>query len=75
MTFTFAILKNRADEISSRMINVIVGFYEDWLWLDERIDKLTSEIEKIARDQGGRRPLMSVPCVGPTILTAVVTAV
>jgi ATP-dependent protease HslVU (ClpYQ) peptidase subunit len=29
----FEILKNRADEISARMSQLIVGLYEDWLWL------------------------------------------
>ncbi len=34
----FAILENRADELSLRMSDLIVGLYEDWLWLDERIE-------------------------------------
>ncbi len=33
----FAILENRTDEISPRMSDIIIGLYEDWLWLDERI--------------------------------------
>lgn len=71
----FAILKNRADEISPRMATLIVGLYEDWLWLDERIDTLTSEIEAIAKGQENCRRLMSVPGVGPMISTAVVAAI
>src|SRR5215210_7110977 len=47
----FPILKNRADEISPRMADLIVGLYEDWLWLDERIESLTAEIEAIARSR------------------------
>ena len=39
----FAILDNRADEISPAMIDIIVGLYEDWLWLDERIDAKTTD--------------------------------
>jgi transposase len=38
-----AILENRADELSPRMIDLIVGLYEDWLWLDERIETLTRD--------------------------------
>src|SRR5215204_2795859 len=45
----FSILKNRADEISLRMADLIVGLYEDWLWLDERIERLTAEIEAISQ--------------------------
>lgn len=43
----FAILENRADELSPRMSDLIVGLYEDWLGLDERIETLTGEIESI----------------------------
>lgn len=45
----FAILKNRTDEISPRMSDIIIGLYEDWLWLDERIQNTTSEIELISK--------------------------
>ena len=30
------------------MSDLIVGLYEDWLWLDERIEALTGEIEQIS---------------------------
>jgi transposase len=43
-----AILENRQDEISPRMGGLIAGLYEDWISLDERIETLTSEIEKIS---------------------------
>lgn len=71
----FVILKNRADEISPRMTDLIVGLYEDWLWLDERIEAITSEIEKIAAEEASCQQLMSVPGVGPIISTAMVAAV
>ena len=71
----FQILKNRADEISSRMADLIVGLYEDWLWLDERIEAITAEIEKIAAEEASCQRLMSVPGVGPIISTAMVAAV
>jgi len=71
----FAILKNREDELSPRMIDIIVGLYEDWLWLDERIDGLTQEIETISRHEANCERLMSVPGVGPVISTAMVAAV
>ncbi|KZK84511.1 Transposase [Pseudovibrio sp. Ad13] len=37
----FAILDN---EISSLMHDILIGLYEDWLWLDERIDATSTEI-------------------------------
>lgn len=71
----FDILKNRADEISPRMSDLIVGHYEDWLWLDERIETITNEIEKIAAEQAACTRLMSIPGVGPIISTALVAAI
>ena len=62
----FAILENRADEISPRMNDLIIGLYEDWLWLDERIETITEANCQI---------LMSVPGIGPIISTAVVAAI
>jgi transposase len=71
----FPILESRSDEISPRMADIIVGFYEDWLWLDERIESLTNEIEKISRTEDHCERLMSVPGIGPMISTAMVAAI
>jgi transposase len=71
----FAILQNRADEISPAMSDIIVGLYEDWLWYDERIEGLSSEIETISRREASCNRLMSVPGIGPIISTAMVAAI
>ncbi len=71
----FAIIQNRADEISPRMSDIIVGLYEDWLWLDERIEGITKEIEKISHTESHCERLMSVPGIGPMISTAMVAAI
>jgi len=69
------ILENRADEISPRMEGIIMGLYEDWLWLDERIESMTDEIEMISKREGNCQRLMTVPGIGPLISTAVVAAI
>jgi transposase len=71
----FAILQNRKDEISPRMTDIIVGLYEDWLWLDERITNITGEIEKMSLTESDCERLMSVPGIGPMISTATVAAI
>jgi transposase len=71
----FAILQNRQDEISPRMADLIVGLYEDWLWLDERIETLSGEIDMIGKRDGDCQRLMSIPGVGPMISTAMVAAI
>lgn len=67
------ILRNRKDEISQRMHNLIMGLHEDWLQLDERIEAVT--LETISQNEANSQRLMSVPGVGPLISTAVVAAV
>jgi transposase len=71
----FAILKNRTDEISPRMANLIRGLYEDWCCLDERIETVTREIEELSRVEPKCQRLMSVPGIGPLISTALVAAI
>jgi transposase len=71
----FEILRNREEELSPRMVQLITGLYEDWLWLDERIEQVTREIEKIAASEPNCRLLMSVPGVGPIISTAMAAAI
>ena len=70
-----AILQNRKDEISPRMTDIIVGLYEDWLWLDERITNITGEIGKMNLTESDCERLMSVPGIGPMISTATVAAI
>jgi transposase len=50
-----AILKNRQDEISPRMRGLIAGLYEDWICLDERIETIAGEIEKIGEKEAFER--------------------
>src|SRR6201984_3303140 len=71
----FAILENRRDEISPRMASLILGLYEDWCWLDKRIETITSEIEELSQVEPKCRRLMSVPGIGPVIATAIVAAI
>jgi len=60
---------------SPRIANLIVGLYEDWLWLDKRIETITSEINQLSRSEANCRRLMSVPGIGPLISTGVVAAI
>ena len=57
------------------MTRSIVGLYEDWLWLDERIETVTREIEEISEKEANCQRLMSVPGIGPLISTGMVAAI
>jgi transposase len=71
----FTILDQRGDEISPRMHDLIVGLYEDWLWLDERIETVTRDIELISESEANCARLKTIPGVGPLISTAMVAAI
>jgi transposase len=47
----------------------------DWRRLDERVERLSDEIEAIARQDASCERLMSVPGVGPIISSAMVAAI
>jgi transposase len=49
------ILATRADVLSPRIIRIIADLIEDWKYLDERIARVTDEIETLARAGVGRR--------------------
>lgn len=70
-----AILDERSDEISPRMETILIGLYEDWLWLDERIETVSAEIARISAQEANCRNLMTIPGIGPMISTAMVAAV
>jgi transposase len=71
----FAILKNRADEISPRMSAIIIDLHDDWSALDDRIARISTEIEEMSQQEENCRRLMSVPGIGPIISTAMVAAI
>ena len=71
----FAILENRRAEISRRMTSLILGLYDDWCHLDERIENVTSTIEELGHIEPKCQRLMSVPGIGPLISTGLVAAI
>lgn len=71
----FAILKNRTDEISPCMSAIVTDLHQDWRGLDERIELISYEIEKMSQREDHCQRLMSVPGIGPVISTAVVAAI
>ena len=66
------ILATPPDVLSPRMVRMIEVLTSDWRRLDERVERLSDEIEAI--DAGCER-LMSVPGIGPIISSAMVAAI
>ena len=69
------ILAMRADVLSPRMIRIIGDLVDDWTYLDERITRVTDEIEGLARNDVSCGQLMTVPGIGPIIASAMVAAI
>ena len=64
------------DVLSPRMVRIIEDLLAcDWRRLDERVERLSDEIEAIARQDAGCERLMSVPGIGPIISSAMEAAI
>src|SRR5436190_7527970 len=60
------ILAKRIDVLSPRMIAIIEDLSDDWRRLDERVKRVTEEIEQLAQGSESCRQLMTVPGIGET---------
>jgi transposase len=69
------ILASPSDVLSPRMTRMIEDLAADWRRLDERIERLSSEIALLAHNDVGCERLMSVPGIGPVISSAMVAAI
>src|SRR6202163_614177 len=69
------ILTTPPDVLSPRMVRIVEDLAGDWRQLDERVERLSNEIEAIARQDAGCERLMSVPGIGPIISSAMVAAI
>ena len=65
------ILAKRIDVLSPRMIAIIEDLSDDWRRLDERVERVTEEIEQLAQGSESCRQLMTVPGIGPLIASAI----
>jgi transposase len=69
------ILSMPSDALSPRMVHIVEGLACDWRLLDERVDKVSTEIEELAQRDAGCERLMSIPGIGPIISSAIVAAI
>ena len=69
------ILTTPPEVLSPRMVRIVEDLTGDWRRLDERVERLSDEIEAIARQDAGCERLMSVPGIGPIISSAMVAAI
>jgi transposase len=61
------ILARRSDVLSPRMVHLIEDLAGDWRGLDERIERLSADIEDVVAQDAACERLMTVPGIGPII--------
>jgi transposase len=69
------ILATRTEVLSPRMVRIVGDLVGDWEYLDGRIERVTDEIEGLARIDVSCGQLMTVPGIGPIIASATVAAI
>jgi transposase len=69
------LLTTPPDVLSPRMVRIVEDLAGDWRRLDARVERLSDEIEAIARQDASCERLMSVPGIGPIISSAMVAAI
>jgi transposase len=69
------ILAKRSDVLSPHMVRIIEDLAGDWHRLDERIERVTSDIGALAAQDPACERLMTVPGIGPIISSAMVAAI
>ncbi len=69
------ILSPSSQNLSPRLVRLIIDLAEDWRRLDDRIATVSTEIEALAEHDGLCQRLMTVPGIGPIISSAVVAAI
>jgi len=69
------ILATRTDVLSPRMVRIAGDLVGDWDYLDERIERVTDEIESLAKTDVSCGQLMTAPGLGPIIASATVAAI
>ena len=53
------IMATRTDVLSPRMVRIIGELITDWEYLDERIERVTDEVEALARTHPAALPMRS----------------
>jgi transposase len=69
------VLEDGENGLPDRLRDLIAELWGDMIRLDERIERLTAELETQARNDPQLRLLMSIPGVGPIVATALAAGI
>jgi transposase len=69
------ILENAESDLTPRMRNLIDGLWSEWKLVEQQIEELNDELERISAADAGCTRIRQIPGIGPVVATAIVAAI
>jgi transposase len=69
------ILENADADLTPQMRNLIDLLWKEWKMVEQQIEELSDELERIAAADAGCTRIRRIPGIGPVVATAIVTAI
>lgn len=69
------ILENAEADLTPRMRNLIDGLWSEWKLVEQQIEELNDELERISAADAGCTRIRKIPGIGPVVATAIVAAI
>jgi transposase len=69
------ILENAEADLTPQMRNLIDMLWGEWKLVEQQIEELNSELERISASDAGCTPIRQIPGIGPVVATAIVAAI
>ena len=69
------ILENPEADLMPRTRNLIDGLLSEWKLVEQQIEELNDELERISANDAGCTRIRQIPGIGPVVATAIVAAI
>ena len=69
------ILEKPEADLTPRMRNLIGGLWSEWKVVEQQIEELNDELERISAADAGCTRIRRIPGIGPVVATAIVAAI
>jgi transposase len=69
------VLENAEADLTPMMRNLINVLWEEWKIVDQQIEELGDELERISAADAGCTSIRKIPGIGPNVATAIVAAI
>jgi transposase len=69
------ILENADADLTPQMRNLIHMLWSEWKTVEQQVEELTEELERISASDAGCTRIRQIPGIGPVVATAIVAAI